>query len=96
MAYQGIVSDQLTSEPEEGLLEVIIRLGRNVVVLEVLFPVEGDRLGLDLSLLHIDLVAAEDNRDVLANAGEIAFGQVSHSDPRPCWEDLRCQLGTFL
>lgn len=35
---------------------------------------EGDGLGLDLALLHVDLVATEDNRDVLANADEIACG----------------------
>ena len=32
---------------------------------------EGDGLGLDLALLDIDLVTAEDDRDVLADTGEI-------------------------
>lgn len=33
---------------------------------------EGDRLGLDLALLNVDLVAGEDDGDVLANADKIA------------------------
>jgi hypothetical protein len=70
--YQTGIANELAGEPEEGLLEVIIRLGRNVVVLEVLFPVEGDGLGLDLALLDIDLVAAENDGDVFADTGEIA------------------------
>lgn len=32
---------------------------------------EGDGLGLDLSLLDVDLVTAQDNGDVLADADEI-------------------------
>lgn len=32
---------------------------------------EGDGLGLDLALLHIDLVTAKDDRDVLADTGKI-------------------------
>ena len=31
-----------------------------------------DGLGLDLALLHVDLVAAEHNRNVFANTDEIA------------------------
>lgn len=32
---------------------------------------EGDGLGLDLALLHIDLVSGEDNRDVLADTDQV-------------------------
>lgn len=74
--YESIVSNELASKPQEWLLEVIIRLCRNIVVLKVLFPVECDGLGLHLALLHIDLVAAENDRDVLADTGEITW--VSH------------------
>jgi hypothetical protein len=73
--YKSGIADELASEPEEWLLEVIVGLGRNVVVLEVLFPVESDGLGLDLALLDIDLVTAENDGDVLANTGEIACGE---------------------
>ena len=39
--------------------------------MEVLLAVEGDSLCLDLALLDVDLVAAEDDRDMFANADEI-------------------------
>jgi hypothetical protein len=69
--YQSSVANKLASEPKERLLEVVVGLGRDVVVLEVLLAVEGDGLGLHLALLDIDLVAAEYNGDVLAHTDEI-------------------------
>ena len=61
---------------------------------------EGDGLGLDLALLHVDLVAAEDDGDVLTDTDQVAWiGQRKYifitnvSRTRGC---LRCQLGTFL
>ena len=72
-AYQTGVANQLASQPQEGLLEVIIGLGRDVVILQVLLAVEGDGLGLHLALLHVDLVAAQDDGDVLADADEITW-----------------------
>jgi hypothetical protein len=69
--FQSSVSNELACEPEEGLLEVVVGLGTNIVVLKVLFPVESDSLGLHLALLDIDLVTAEDNRDVLAHTGKV-------------------------
>lgn len=69
--YQLRVADQFPGEPEEGLLEVVVGLGGDIVVLEVLLAVEGDGLGLDLALLHIDLVTAENDGDVLADTDEI-------------------------
>ena len=33
---------------------------------------EGDGLGLDLALLHVDLVTGENDGDVLADTDEIA------------------------
>jgi hypothetical protein len=88
---EGGVADELASEPEEGLLKVVVGLGRDIVVLEVLLSVEGDGLGLDLSLLDIDLVTAENNGDVLANSDEITVpvgdvlvgdtgGDIEHDD----------------
>ena len=69
--YQLRVADQFPGEPEEGLLEVVVGLGGDIVVLEVLLAVEGDGLGLDLALLHIDLVATQHNGNVLADTDEI-------------------------
>jgi hypothetical protein len=90
-AYQRLIADKLAREPEEGLLEVIVGLGGDIVVLQILLAVEGDGLGLDFALLHIDLVAGEHDGDVLADADEIAVpvgdvlvgdagGDVEHDD----------------
>jgi hypothetical protein len=91
LAYQSLVADELPREPQEGLLEVVVGLGGDVVVLEVLLAVEGDGLGLDLALLDVDLVAGQDDGDVLANADQVtvpvgdvlvgdARGDVEHDD----------------
>lgn len=69
--YQGRVANELAGEPEERLLEVVVGLGGDIVVLEVLLAVEGDGLGLDLALLHIDLVTAENDGDTLADTDEV-------------------------
>lgn len=61
------VTDKLAGKPKERLLEVVIRLCGDIVVLEVLLSVECDGLGLDLSLLDIDLVSTKDDWNVLAN-----------------------------
>ena len=45
----------LPGQPEEGLLKVVVALGRDVVVLQVLLPVEHDGLGLDLPVLDVNL-----------------------------------------
>jgi hypothetical protein len=39
--------------------------------LEVLLAVEGDGLSLDLALLDIDLVTAQNDRDVLAHSDQV-------------------------
>jgi len=89
--HQSLVADELPREPQERLLEVVVGLGRDVVVLEVLLAVEGDGLGLDLALLDVDLVAGQDDGDVLANADQVtvpvgnvlvgdARGDVEHDD----------------
>jgi hypothetical protein len=70
-SYQGLVADEFPGEPEERLLEVVVGLGRNVVVLEVLLAVEGDGLGLDLALLHVDLVSGKDDGDALADTDQV-------------------------
>ena len=69
--HQLGVANQLAGEPQEGLLEVVVGLGGDVVVLEVLLAVEGDGLGLDLALLHVDLVTAKNDGDVLADTDEV-------------------------
>ena len=60
-----------SEEPDEWLLELVVGLGRDVVVLEVLLSVEGDLLGLDLSVLDVDLVTDQYNWDGLADTSQI-------------------------
>lgn len=67
------VANQLAGEPQERLLKVIIGLGRNIVVLEILLAMESNRLCLDFSLFNIDLVTAKDDRNVLANTDKITY-----------------------
>jgi hypothetical protein len=69
--YQSWVANELTSQPEEGLLEVVVGFGRNIVVLEILLSVEGDCLRLHFSLLDINLVSSEDDGDVFADADQV-------------------------
>jgi len=66
----GIV-DHLTEEPDERLLELVVALGGDVVVLQVLLSVESDLLGLDFTVADVDLVADEDDGDGLTDTGEI-------------------------
>lgn len=57
---------------------------------------EGDGLGLDLALLHIDLVTAQDDGDVLANTDEVTWIIISCEQWMGTRGYSRCQLGTFL
>lgn len=96
--------NELARKPEERLLEVVIGFCRDLAVLNVMLPVEGDRAGLHFTLLHIsklfnkvkrtktgsetdfdiDLVPAEDDGDVLADAHKVAVpvGHILVRDPR--------------
>lgn len=63
--------DQLSEEPDERLLELVVAFSRDVIVLQVLLSVEGNLLGLHFSVLHIDLVSNEDNGNVLAHSDQV-------------------------
>lgn len=69
--YQSSVTDKLSCQPKERLLEVVVGLGGDIVVLKVLLSVECDGLGLDLSLLHINLVTGKNDWDVLADTDQV-------------------------
>jgi hypothetical protein len=58
--------------------------------------VEGDGLGLDFALFHVDFVAAQDDGNVLADADQVAWEMISCVIGTLGEECLRCQLGTFL
>ena len=65
------IASQSTEEPHEWLLELVVALGRDIVVLEVLLAVESNLLGLHFTVTHIDFVTDEDDGDGLANTGQI-------------------------
>ncbi len=44
--------DELPCKPQEGLLEVVVGLRRDLEVLDVLLPVESDLAGLNFPLLY--------------------------------------------
>jgi hypothetical protein len=97
--YQLGVANQFPGEPQEGLLEVVVGLGGDIVVLEVLLAVEGDGLGLDLALLHIDLVTAENDGDVLADTDKVTYRMVSQSimaKVAQAWELRTVPVGNVL
>ena len=70
---KDVTEDTLPGQPEEGLLEVVVRLGGDVVILKVLLPVEDDRLGLDLPVLDVHLVTRQHDGDVLAHPAHRHF-----------------------
>lgn len=63
--------DEAAEEPNKRLLELVVGLCRDIVILQVLLPVERDLLGLHLAVLHIDFVSDEHNRNGLAHTSEI-------------------------
>ena len=79
-----VVSTQLAGEPEERLLKVVVRLCGNVVVLQILLSVEGNLLGLDLAVFDLDLVARQDDGNILTDSREITVpvGHVLVGDTR--------------
>jgi len=96
------ITDQLSGQPEERFFEVVVGLGRDVVVLrkwkyfkyisnhtklykrylEILFPVENDRLGLDFPVFDVNFVSTEDNWDVFTDPHQISMpvGNILVSD----------------
>lgn len=70
---ESIVSGELSCQPQERLFKIVVGLGRNIVVLQVLLSVKGDLFGLDLSVLDFDLVSAQNDGDVFANSSQIAM-----------------------
>ena len=69
--HQAVVSREFTSQPQKGLLKVVVGLGGNIIVLKVLLAVKGDLLGLDLAILDLDLVSNQANGNILTDAGQV-------------------------
>lgn len=85
IAHKSSVADKLACKPQEWLFEVVVGFGRDVVVLKILLSVESDGLGFDFTLLHVDLVASQDDRYVLADTNKITSGGGQLKSVL-CWE----------
>ncbi len=64
-----LVGCELSADPQEWLLKVVVALGRDVIVLKVLLAVKLNVLGAHLTILAVDLVSAEADGDAFAHAG---------------------------
>ena len=64
---------QPSREPQEWFLEVVVAPCGQVVILQVSLAMELNVSGLDLPVLHVDLVSNEDDWNVLANANYISM-----------------------
>jgi hypothetical protein len=69
--FQSGIADKLSCQPEERFLEVVVGLSRDIVVLQILLSMESDSLSLNLSFLNVNLVAGEDDRDILADTDQV-------------------------
>ena len=76
---QLVILAQLTEKVDEGLLIVVVGLDGNFVVGQRLTAVIGDLLRGNVTLSHVDLVTAQDNRNVGAHTANISVpvGHVS-------------------
>jgi len=82
--FKRRIADKLPGEPKEGLLEVIVGLCGDLEVLQILFSVEGHLSSFHFSLLDINFVSAQHDRDVFADTFQIAMpvGNVLVRDSR--------------
>lgn len=72
LTYQAWVADKLSRQPQEGLFEVVVGFGGDIVVLEILLAVESDGLGLYFTLFDIDFVATKNDGNLFADTDKVA------------------------
>mmetsp|Transcript_15745 Transcript_15745/g.43500 ORF Transcript_15745/g.43500 Transcript_15745/m.43500 type:complete len:226 (-) Transcript_15745:180-857(-) len=84
---QRVVTAQFARQPKEWLFEVVVGLGGDVVVLQVLLSVEGDLLRLDLSVLDLDLIPCQHDWNVLTHSRQITV---------PIWHILVSDTGCHV
>jgi hypothetical protein len=73
VTYQSVIFEEPPRQQQEGFLQVVVGLGTDVVVREVLFTVEDHVLRLHPPVFEIDLVSTEDDWDIFAHAGEFGL-----------------------
>lgn len=69
---QPWISRQLSRQPQERFLEIVVTFRGNVKVLKILFTVESDCFSLDFTVFDVDFVSAKNDGDTLADTREIA------------------------
>ena len=77
----GIIGE-LSEEPDERFLVLVIALGRDVIVLKVLLSVEGNLFSLHFSVFDVNLVSDKHDGDVRAHSSQVLvpLGHVLVSD----------------
>jgi len=65
------ITGELTENPEEGLLILVVRLSGDIIVLKGSLSVESDLSCLDFSVLGIDFVTNKDDRDIFTDSSQI-------------------------
>lgn len=71
VTYQVWIADELSRQPKEGFLEVVVGLSRDIVILEVLLSMKCNSLRLDFTLLHINLISAENDGYLFTDSNEV-------------------------
>lgn len=91
---QSRLISQTPSQPKEGLLKVVIRSSRDVVVLKISFSMELNVLRFNLSLLNVDFITDEDDGDVVTDTSDITMPvwDIFISDTR---SDIKHDNSTF-
>ena len=67
------MSSELPGQPNKRLLKIIVALGTDIIVLQILLAMEGDALGLDLALLNVHLVSAQHDGNVITDPRQVAM-----------------------
>jgi len=65
------IVDKASEEPDERLIVLVVTLGRDIVVLEVLLSVESNLFSLNFTILNINLVSNKNNWDRLTDTSKI-------------------------
>ena len=71
-----------------GVLHLLL-----IVILQIFLAMERDGFGLDLALLDVDLVAAEDDGNILADANQITYMSCLDQQQHPLAIALPCAYG---
>lgn len=106
------IPSKFSGKVKKRLLKVVIALGWDLIVLQILLPVESNLLCFHLPVLHINLVPTKNNWDVFTHSEKATkrCKSIEHNI-RKLWLEIRkgktcrfntnlqrsrCHVGTFL